>query len=58
MTEHEQLPPRALAVLEWLKTEEGRRSVARAVEASRVITARLEKLRQPNPKSLREPFTL
>lgn len=58
LTDKHQVPPGTAAVLKWLRTKEGQRRLARAIEDARETTERLEKARQPDPESLREPFTL
>lgn len=56
--EKDELAARTALVLERLKTEEGRRRLLRAMEEARKTTERLEKARQLDPETLREPFTL
>jgi hypothetical protein len=58
MTKKEQTSPQAAAMVNWLQTEEGRRHLARAIQQSREAAERLEEARKPDPKSMREPFTL
>ncbi len=48
----------AQVVKEWLETDEGKKAIKESIKRSDEMIARLNKLREIDPKRLQEPFTI